>query len=261
MDEILLTIDKFIEKMKYKENEHVLGIFFYGSYLTGFYNEDSDIDLHVIFDNSNPERLYRGQTMYIDDKRIEYFEKPIGDIYLSVDNDYLRQNNALFSIIGTSKIIFDKTGALKKLQEYAYEKFINGLPPLGEDDARESVSILNNRMLKLRKAAKDNSLDFRHLYHLTIEKIRKFYHRLNGFPEVPTTKVLKVYTDEEYRKSFYKDAIPEEEFIQMYINVINNDCSNVMESLQLVEELYNYAKRNVDLDEKEHRILIRSRNK
>ena len=147
-------------------------VVFYGSYLTGFNNTNSDIDLHIIFDNTDPKHLIRGNDS-IDGLRIEYFEKPINDIYLSVDNDFNNQNNAMLSIIGTSSIIFDKTGDLHKLQQYALEKFSNPLPPLEVEDAREYVSILNNRMEKLENAANNNDPYFYHLYHLTIEKNQK----------------------------------------------------------------------------------------
>lgn len=146
MTNISSIIQKFITSMNYLENKHVLGVFFYGSFLTGYNNKNSDLDLHIIFDNSNPKHLIRG-SKYIDGIRIEYFEKPINDLYLSIDNDYQNQNNALLSIIGTSKLIFDKNGDLKKLQEYALNKFSNPLPPLENEDAREYVSIINNRII------------------------------------------------------------------------------------------------------------------
>lgn len=252
-------IIKFINKMGYLENKHVLGCFFYGSFLTGYNTKNSDIDLHIIFDNSDPKHLIRGNE-YIDGIRVEYFEKPINDLYLSVDNDFSNQNNALLSIIGTSRIIFDKTGDLEKLQKYAFNKFSQPLPPLESEDAKEYVSILNNRMERLEKAANDKSPYFNHLYHLTIEKIRKFYHRLNGLPELQTSKVFRVYTDEDYRKSFYKDNIPEPEFVAMYLDAICDDKSDIGGKLKRVVDLYNYAKRNVSLDENSYRIMIKSRN-
>lgn len=256
IDEI---IEKFITMNKYKENVHAIGCFFYGSYLTGFYNEKSDIDLHIIFDNSDPKHIIRGNTK-IDGKRIEYFEKPINDIYLSIENDYNRQVNALLSIIGTSRIIFDKTGDAKKLQEYALNKFSNPLPKLEEDDARESVSIINNRMEKLEKACLDDDPIFTHLYHLTLEKIRKFYHRLNGSPEAPTSKVPRIYLDEDYRKSIYKENIPEKEFVDMYLDAVYDESTDKKRKLDKIQALYNYAKRNVELNEEDYRILIKSRN-
>lgn len=253
-------IKKFIKSMEYLENNHVLGVFFYGSFLTGYNNKKSDIDLHVIFDDEDSKHLIRG-TKYIDGIRIEYFEKPISDLYLSVDNDYLNQNNALLSIIGTSKIIFDKNGELKKLQEYALNKFSKPLPALEKEDAREYVSILNNRMEKLNKAFEDDSPYFFHLYHLTLEKIRKFYHRLNGLPEVQTSKVFRVYTDENYRKSFYKENIPEQEFIDLYLDAIADSSLNKTNMINKANQLYAYARRNVELEDEEYRILIKSRNK
>lgn len=260
MTEVSLIIDKFIKSMEYLENNHVLGVFFYGSFLTGYNNKKSDIDLHVIFDDVDLNHLIRG-TKYIDGIRIEYFEKPISDLYLSIDNDYLNQNNALLSIIGTSRIIFDKNGELKKLQEYALNKFSKPLPALEKEDAREYVSILNNRMEKLNKAFEDDSLYFFHLYHLTLEKIRKFYHRLNGLPEVQTSKVFRVYTDENYRKSFYKENIPEQEFIDLYLDAIADSSLNKTNMINKVNQLYAYARRNVELEDEEYRILIKSRNK
>lgn len=260
MTNVSLIIKKFIINMKYLENKHVLGIFFYGSFLTGYNNKNSDIDLHVIFDDSDPKHLIRG-SKHIEGIRIEYFEKPLNDLYLSIDNDYQNQNNALLSIIGTSKIIFDKDGSLKELQEYALYKFSNPLPILENEDAREYVSIINNRMEKLRKAAEDDSPYFFHLYHLTLEKIRKFYHRLNGLPEVQTSKVFRVYTDENYRKSFYKEKIPELEFVSLYLDAITDTSLDKKKKLDKVNQLFEYSKRNVNLNEEEYRILIKSRNK
>ena len=166
----------------------------------------------------------------------------------------------MLSIIGTSSIIFDKTGDLHKLQQYALEKFSNPLPPLEVEDAREYVSILNNRMEKLENAANNNDPYFYHLYHLTIEKIRKFYHKLNGMPEVQTSKVFRVYTDEEYRKSFYKDNIPEEEFVAMYLDATTDISTDMQSKLNKAKNLFNYAKRNVSLNKNRYRIIIKSRN-
>lgn len=252
-------ISKFIDKMNYLNNEHVLGCYFYGSFLTGFNTNISDIDLHIIFDDDNPKHLIRGNDK-IDGVKIEYFEKPLHDLYLTVDNDYNNQNNALLSIVGTAKIIFDKTGDLHKLQKYTLDKFSNSLPPLGEDAARECVSIINNRMEKLEKAANDKSPYFYHLYHLTIEKIRKFYHKLNGMPTVQTSKVYRVYTDEEYRKSFYKENIPEKEFVTMYLDAICDNGTNMKSKFKKVKKLFDYSKRNVSLDDNCYRIAIESRN-
>lgn len=60
MVDVSSIIEKFIADRKYLENKHVLGMFFYGSYLTGLNHKDSDIDLHIIFDDTDPKHLIRG---------------------------------------------------------------------------------------------------------------------------------------------------------------------------------------------------------
>ena len=253
------AINKFINEMGYLDNKHVLGCVFYGSYLTGYNREGSDIDLHVIFDDSDPKHLIRGNK-YVDGFRVEYFEKPINDLYLSLENDFNNQRNALLPIIGKGKILFDK-GGVKELQKSVLEKYSKPLPKLDENEAKEFVSILNNRMEKLEMFAKTNHPFFYFEYYVTIKKIVEFYHKLNGLPALPTSKIIQIYSDEDYRISLCKENIPEQEFIFRFLDTIylREDC-RIDEMLYLITNLYKYSIRNVELNKEEYRIPIKSRN-
>ena len=248
----------FVTDMDYLNNEHVLGILFYGSYLTGLNTENSDIDLHIIFDNENPAHLIRGNKV-VAGTRIEYFEKPIDDIYQTVNEDYTSQNNATLLIFGNSKIIYAKDNQIRKLQDYVINKFSNPLPPLTIDEAREQVSIINNRMEKLENYAETGNPYFEHLYHLTIDKIRRFYHSLIGITRIETSKGFKLYTDERYRNAFCTNKIPEQEFIEMYFDAISNTSLDKLKKYNLLNRMYEFTKRNIIL-ESEYRIPIKSRN-
>ena len=254
----LKRILKFIKEMNYLNNEHCLGVIVYGSSLTGFNTNISDIDLHIVFDDEEPERLIRGNKI-IDGTKIEYFEKPIKDIYLEIENGYLNQNNASFAIIGKGTIVFERGNKLSLLQQYALNRFSTPMPCLSEEDVREQVSIINNRMEKLEQIAMDNDSRFEHLSHLTIDKIRKFYHKSIGISKIPTSKVYRIYTDEDYRNSVYKEN-PEPEFINMYLNLITTNCVDKLQRLQMIKDFYNYSTRNINLGN-DYRILIKSRNK
>ena len=258
-----MTVDekiiRFIDEMGYLNNEHVIGILFYGSYLSGYNNADSDIDLHIIFDNDDPNHLIRGNKI-VDGTRIEYFEKPIEDIYRTIEEDYNTQNNASLSIFGRSKIIYARDEQLRKMQIYTINKFSTTLPSLNEEEAKEQVSIINNRMEKLEKYAINDDPYFEHLYHLSIDKIRRFYHNLMGMPRIETSKGFKLYTDEQYRKAFYIDKIPEQLFIDMYFESITNENLNKIQKYQLISKIYEFVKRSVYLNPEEHRITIKSRN-
>ena len=255
---ILERINTFIDIKGYKNDPHCLGVLFYGSSLTGFNKENSDIDLHVIFDDSDPTHLIRANYV-IDGVPIEYFEKTLGEIYLTIENDFKEQNNAPLSIFGKSKIIYARDNRLAELQEYTINKFSRPLPPLSINEARECVSIINNRMEKLYAYSITNDPYFEHLYHLTIEKIRRFYHNRMGIPRIETVKGFRLYRDEEYRKSFYIDKIPEQEFLDVYFKAVSEDNLSNQEKYQLLNKLYTYAKGGIVLGDN-YRIPVKSRS-
>ena len=259
------TIYDFIKKMGYLENRHVIGILFYGSYQTGYNHPDSDIDLHVIFDNFDPKHLIRG-IRCINGIRIEYFEKPIGDVRESIDDGFLNQNNAYLSIIGQSIIILDKShGALEMLQEYATKKFDKPLPPISEDEIKEKILILDNRMRNLEIAANTDRADFDYLYYLTAHKLREFYHDAMGWPDIPTSKEYRIYSDEKYRKAMNKEAISVSEFIDMFLKVITDSTSDKITKFNNIGELYKYIRDTLGydsahFDSENCRVKIQSRN-
>lgn len=253
------TIQEFIKENNYLQNEHILGILFYGSYKYGLNNQNSDIDLHIIYDNSNPNHLIRGNT-FINGIRIEYFEKTINEIYNEVEDGYANQDNATESIIGKSEIIYEKDNSMQDLQEYVLDKFKNGLSHLTENEAKEQVSIINNRMEKLKRYAEDDSCFFEHLYHLTIEKIRRFYHNLNGMPRIETYKGFKLYKDKQYQEMFSIYHIPDKEFLEIYFELIQKQGDSKVEMYEKLKEFYDYSKRTVELEEHNYRIPIKSKN-
>jgi len=259
MEKYLNIIDKFVKEMEYDINPHFLGIYFYGSSLTGFADENSDIDLHVIFDNTDSSHIYRG-IHYIDGNKIEYFEKCINDLYLSVDNDIKERNIAWYSMLGCSKILYDKTGLLNKLKNYTLDAYKNGLPKLDNEDIAEYIAIINNRIEKLRIACNNDDGNFYNLYHLTIEKIRRLYHSINGYPIINTSKIYKIYKNDEYRKTYYPGAFVSEEFKNLYFKLIETESRDKTKLLELIEEFYQYVKAGRELPNNEYKIKIKSRN-
>ena len=259
MEKKLEIINTFLDNMGYRNNNHYLGTYFYGSSLTGFNNEFSDIDLHVIFDDSDLNHIYRGVS-YVNGIKVEYFEKCINDVYLSIKNDVLERNGSWYSMIGISKIIEDKDSRLKELSEYALEVYSKGLYKMDEQDIMENIAIINNRIDKLRRACINDDLSFYSLYYITIEKIRRFYHSINGLPKINTSKVYRVYHDDEYRKTYFPGEFVSEEFKIMYFDLIETCERDKWCLFDKIEKFYNYVKDGRKL-EKNYKLQIKSRNK
>ncbi len=257
MEDYQIAVTNVIRKMNYLENNHVLGIIVYGSYVTGYNNKNSDIDIHIIKDDYD-DTLFRSVSI-VDGFKIEYFEKPISDVYLSVDNDFQTNENAYLTIIGHGKVLFDRYGEIRKLQKYILEKYSQPLPALAGDDAKEMAVIIDNRMIKLRSMFENNKPEFIYNYYLVVEKIRKFYSRLCGCANIPVDKAFRIYTDKRYRESFCKDDIPDEEFLELFFRAVTNTGTNE-EKMEIITELYNYATRKLEIDPNNYHIIIKSRN-
>lgn len=215
MEKHEFAIQNFVNRMDYINNDSVLGIVFYGSFLTGFSNNKSDIDLHIIM-NDDITQIVRGATMQ-DGFKIEYFEKPLHDLYNCVDHDFLTHNNALLPIIGHGKILYDKIGEVKKLQDYILQKYREPLVPLAENDAKEFAIIIDNRIKNLQSLLDYGHPAFNYNYYLLLEKMRKFYSRLCGSADIPATKSFRIYSDLEYRKSFCQTVIPDDKFVEIFL--------------------------------------------
>lgn len=258
-------IQKFIKEKNYIQDENVLGILFYGSSKYGLNNKNSDIDLLIVYNDSdnlnNQFPLIRGNA-YVDDMRIEYFKKTIREIYINVEEDFMTQSNASLSIIGKSEIIYEKNNAMQYLQRYVLNKFKNGVSPITEDRAKEKLATISNRIERLEKysVSKQYGYYFNHLYNLIIEMIRRFYHELNGIPRIETYKGFKLYTDKKYQDMFSIYYIPEPEFLKMYFELIQIQEETPKKKVEKIKYFYDYAKRNLDFDENNHRISIKSRN-
>ena len=78
-----------------------------------------------------------------------------------------------------------------------------------------------------------------------------------GISKIATSKVYKIYTDRDYRKSINIEN-PEPEFIGMYINLITAQQSDKTEKLQMIKDFFRYTTRDINLGDN-YRIHIKSK--
>ena len=93
-----------------------------------------DIDLHIVFSDLTNE--VRGSD-FIDNYRIEYFEKTLSSLYQKVDYEFNHQSNAMVSMFACGTVLLDKRGNIKKLQDYIKRTYSVPMPCLSEEETRE----------------------------------------------------------------------------------------------------------------------------
>jgi len=250
-------INKFVNKKGYTDNENIEGIIFYGSSQTGFNNNFSDIDLHIIFNNNIKEEI-RGSEL-IDNVRVEYFEKSLKSMYHKSLHEFKNQGNAVVSMIVYGIVILDKNGRIKELQDYITKLYSLPMPCMEEEKIKENIAIINNFFDDLINLIETNDIYTEHVFHLTLERIKDLYFAMNGLPGVSRTKALKVMLNEEYRKAIKKEN-PSLEFIELYLNCLD-DKKDIKERYSFLDKLFKYTIKRINFDKNNHRIILNKKNK
>lgn len=238
-------LNKFINEMGYLKNQDVEGIIFYGSFHTNTYNEFSDIDLMILFNDDSDANQIKGYKT-INGIQIEYFERTISKIYERANSDYMKCEDSLVSIVAFGEVVFDRNGKVQDLIEYINEKYSRPLPKYTKHEAIYQILGLKKAVLGVEELRIQNDPYFESYYFLTIERIRDFYHKLEGFSNLPQTKVCKLYNSKKLQEVQHK-KIPEKEFLNLYFSSIE-EGTNKEEKIIRINKLYDYATRNYNIN-------------
>ncbi len=247
------ALNKFIDEMNYLKNKDVEGIVFYGSFHTGTYNEFSDIDLMILFNDDTDANQIKG-FKNVNGIQVEYYERTVSKVYERANSDYMKCEDSLLSILGFGEVIFDRNGKVKELIEYVKEKYSRPLPGYTKHEAIYQIASLRKAVISTNELRIQNDPYFENFYYLTVEKIRDFYHKLKGFSNFSQAKVYKMYTNENLQKAQHK-KIPEQEFIDLFMKTIEEGISKE-EKVERVNNFFNYAVREYDINYDDLRIDI-----
>ena len=241
------TIDiiyKFLDEQDYLNRKEILGIIFYGSSNYKTDTKDSDIDLLII---TNDENNYKGVT-YVDNKKIEYFEKNVYDLAQKIEELPSNFDRSLESIFTNGKIIYDKHKTIENLKDLVLEN--NEYPRKKKQNKFYSTSF--SELKKAFFSTDKTSPYFNYIYYNFLEEIRKEYHIQNGYSKLPVNKIKKLYENSDYSEKYYCVKLPDIEFRNLYISLLEKykeDEFNVLlgklKRKQTIENNFNVRKNNV----------------
>lgn len=245
------ALNKFIDEMNYLKNEDVEGIIFYGSFHTGTYNEFSDIDVMILFNDDSDANQIKGFKT-VNGIQVEYFERTVSKMYERADSDYMKCEDSLLSMIGYGEVIFDRNGKVKDLIQYVKEKYARPLPGYTQHEAIYQIASIKKAVDATEELRVQNDPYFDNFYFIVVERVRDFYHKLKGFSNLSQTKVYKLYTNEEIRKAQHK-KIPEKEFIELFFKAIDGGTTRE-EKVKRIRDLFDYSVREFNIDYDDLRI-------
>lgn len=241
------TIDiiyKFLDEQDYLNRKEILGIIFYGSSNYKTDTKDSDIDLLII---TNDENNYKGVT-YVDNKKIEYFEKNVYDLAQKIEELPSNFDRSLESIFTNGKVIYDKHKTIENLKDLVLEN--NEYPRNKKQNKFYSTSF--SELKKTFFSTDKTSPYFNYIYYNFLEEIRKEYHIQNGYSKLPVNKIKKLYENSDYSEKYYCVKLPDIEFRNLYISLLEKykeDEFNVLlgklKIKQTIKNNFNVRKNNV----------------
>ena len=224
------ALNEFLKK--YKADPLVEGALLCGSYASGNQNEFSDIDVHVLLSDTQSWRE-RG-VVSINGFLIEYFMNPSKQIRREFREDYANGENVSANMFAFGKILFDKNGCVKKLQEEALKSLKKNPKKWKKDDLLLSLYGVWNLMDEINGLAADKR-PFSMIYYDQAKALLRLYFRLKGIPMIPMTKAEKILSNPEFAARYHVQKLPNKQFTKLFLAVLHEvDIKNMQKLYDFV---------------------------
>lgn len=217
MEKWEIALQKFIKKWENKKE--VIGALVCGSYITGNPGKHSDIDVQIILD-SNVSWRERGNEI-IDGILIEYFVNPLPKCYKYFEQDYSQRRRITSHMFCTGKVLFDKTGELKKLIKDSRKYLVKEYPPQNKIQIEIAKYHLWDMVDNLEEVFEAGFEDFFFVFYTDLNKLFETYAQFLRFDSLPNDKLRRFLLNERDKKKYKIKDFPDKNFVRMYVRAFN----------------------------------------
>lgn len=224
------VLNEFLKE--YVDDDSILGAILGGSYATGNYTENSDIDISIITTNDNYKK--RGNVI-IDDIMIEYFINPISELKKYMEDDYNNRHRLSTSnLIGNGKIIFSRGNIMEDLQKEALSYYDKEFPTPDETKVKCQKYACWDAYDELKDKVKNNE-SYNLNYFVLLQNLIDCYYYSNNVASVPISKLEQILRNKEYARKYNLKNEPSEEFKRLVL-----ECIDTI-SIDKINELYKFV--------------------
>ena len=208
----------FLESFEHKND--VIGILVCGSYITGTTSTHSDLDVHIILEDTVDYRE-RGNKI-IDGLLIEYFSNPANQIRKYFEEDYKELRPMSQTQFVTGKIILDKTGVVEQLKEEA-----KAMMDKNFSDIDTSINELQkygiwDMLDDLQDAYENDRKDYDLLYFTNLDKLISIYMRNIKYAYNKKT-ILGNINSQIVRDKYLLKELPDKDISKLIVECIENE--------------------------------------
>lgn len=235
-----IALNKFIDM--YVNEPWFEGALLCGSYSTGNNDDNSDIDVYIIADDSINWRE-RGNKN-IDGFIVEYFTNSISQIYKYFEKERKTLKSVTSTMFINGKVLIDKNGNVLKLKNTA-SMIMNQPVQTDEFNYKLNCYAFWDSFDELETKYKQNKdIDFS--YYLFLRRIIEGYTYNKKLESFPMTKIERLINDVDYRKRYLTCEFLDDHFC----NLLKNCFVEKERDKKYVnaEKLYEFVIKEFDFD-------------
>ena len=207
------AVNKFLSNYN---NKKIIGVVVCGSYITGNPSKFSDIDLQIILEKGVSFRE-RG-TKKVDGFLIEYFVNPVNYIPVYFKEDFNARKKISSHMLATGKVLFDKTGEIKKLVAKAKRELQRTYPVMKKKDQQLTAYTLWDKYDNLCETYERDGEEFYIQYYLGLRKIISSYTAFLRIDDLPEHKITRFLKEKQEREKYLVKEFPDKKFEQMLLS-------------------------------------------
>lgn len=225
------ALNEFLKE--WKEKEFVEAALLTGSHAIGVETKHSDVDVYIVLSNDVDWRE-RGNRI-INDVLIEYFVNPPKQIKHYFEKEFKQNKRSTARIVTIGKVLFDKTGIIEELKREALEYMKKPFKKPDDVWVETAKYFFWDSLDGLKDAKERKDPSFSYLYYLTLNKALEVYSKFLCVEVPPASKVYRLFIDENFRKAYLFEKFPDEKFVSLFLEAIED------EELESLEELILYV--------------------
>ncbi|MDD5054245.1 MAG: nucleotidyltransferase domain-containing protein [Candidatus Nanoarchaeia archaeon] len=229
------AVNEFLKN--YRNKDYVIGAVACGSYITGNPSKHSDIDLRIILKNSINWRE-RGNKM-INGFLVEYFMNPVKQELKYFKDDYADRKRVDAHMYSTGKVLFDKTGDVKKIIKVAKKFNVKNFKKATGFKKEISKYALWDMLDNLEEIYEKNGREFYFVYYNFLSNIFYNYSQFMGYENIGCHKLLRFLTDKKDMVKYGLFSFPDKAFIKVFLKCFDLSEKNTM--MDYYREVSNYV--------------------
>lgn len=228
------VISKFLAG--WRDKEFVLGAILTGSRVTSFASKFSDIDIYIVLNNRTKWRE-RG-NIRIDSELIEYFANPVNQIRKYFNEEWKKNKRITARMFAIGKILFDKTGEVKKLKKEAQKWMKKEFKRQSKTWVELSKYKLWDLLDSLKELKYRNDKEsYKIVRYTLLNKVVEIYSKFLRVEIPGTSKLLLFFKNEKFRKEYKFKKFPDSKFVEMFLR--SSKSSNLEDLESLVKYVLN----------------------